>query len=92
MNISIEERLGLVSFEVDKEKHIKVDTSICRDCKDKPCLRFCPAKRYTLEKGGEIKHDHEGCIECGSCKFACPRGAVDFGYPKGGFGVYYKFG
>jgi ferredoxin like protein len=92
MNISIEERLGLVSFEVDKEKHIKVDTSICRDCIDKPCLKFCPARRYTLEKGEEIAHDYEGCLECGTCKFACPRGAVDFSYPRGGYGVYYRYG
>jgi len=92
MNISIEERLGLVSFEVDKEKHIKVNTSICRDCEDKPCLRFCPARRYTLEKGEEIAHDYEGCLECGTCKLACPKGAVDFSYPRGGYGVYYKYG
>ncbi len=92
MNISIEERLGLVSFEVDKETHIKVDTSLCRDCRDKPCLRFCPAKRYTLGKGDEIVHDFEGCLECGTCKLACPKGAVDFDYPRGGYGVYYRYG
>jgi len=76
MNISIEDQLGLISFEVDKEKHIKVETSICRQCVDKPCLKFCPSKRFTLEKG-EIVHNYEGCLECGSCKFACPKGAVD---------------
>lgn len=91
MNISIEARLGLVSFEIDKEKHIKVAASICKDCRDKPCLRFCPARRFTLEKE-EIIHDSEGCLECGSCKFACPKGAVEFSYPRGGFGVYYRYG
>lgn len=91
MNISIEERLGLLGFEVDKERHIKVDTKVCSGCKDKPCLRFCPAKRFTIEKG-EIVHNYEGCLECGSCKIACPRGAVDFSYPRGGYGVYYRYG
>lgn len=92
MNIPIEERLGLVSFEVDKERHIKVDSSICARCEDKPCLRFCPAKRFVLEAELGVVHTCEGCLECGSCKFACPKGAVDFGYPRGGYGVYYKYG
>jgi ferredoxin like protein len=91
MNIRIEERLGLVSFEIDKEKHINILTEICKTCEDKPCLRFCPSGRYTLESG-EIKHDYEGCLECGSCKFACPRGAIEFSYPRGGFGVHYRYG
>ena len=50
MNISIEDQLGLINFEVDKEKHIKVEASICKQCIDKPCIRFCPSKRFTLEK------------------------------------------
>lgn len=91
MNISIEERLGLVSFEIDSEKHIKVDASRCSECDEKTCLYFCPTKRFTLENG-KIKHDYEGCIECGTCKFACPKGVVDFNFPRGGYGVYYKYG
>ncbi|HIH45136.1 MAG TPA: ferredoxin family protein [Candidatus Methanoperedenaceae archaeon] len=91
MNIRIEERLGLVSIEVDKERHIKVETSICGECDEKSCLHFCPAHRFTLEEG-KIKHDYEGCLECGTCKFSCHRGAVDFSYPRGGYGVYYKYG
>ena len=51
MNISIEERLGLVSFDVDKERHIKVDTSLCSECDEKTCLYFCPSKRFVLENG-----------------------------------------
>ena len=92
INMSIDERLGLVAFEIDTEKHIKVNTRVCETCPNKPCVRFCPAARYTLGKEGEIKHDYEGCLECGSCKFACPKGAVDFSYPRGGFGVYFQYG
>ena len=91
MNISIEDQLGLISFEVDKEKHIKVETSICRQCIDKPCLRFCPSKRFTLEKE-KLCMIMRDALECGCCKFACPKGAVDFSYPRGGYGVYYKYG
>ncbi|MFO0794453.1 MAG: hypothetical protein U0586_10370 [Candidatus Brocadiaceae bacterium] len=50
MNISIEDQLGLISFEVDKEKHIKVETSICRQCVDKPCLRSVQQRGLLLKK------------------------------------------
>lgn len=88
---NIDEKLGLISFEANKEKHIKIDGGKCAKCGEKPCLRFCPAKRFTLEDG-KIKHDHEGCLECGSCKIACPNGGANFNYPQGGFGAQYKYG
>ncbi|HID27512.1 MAG TPA: ferredoxin family protein [Methanosarcinales archaeon] len=90
--LSLENRLGLVIFEIDREKHIKVNLEECKKCKEKPCLYFCPARRYTLNELNEIVHDYEGCLECGTCKFACPKGAVEFKYPRGGFGVQYRYG
>jgi ferredoxin like protein len=54
---------------------------------NKPAYAF---DNYQLKK--EKKYNYEGCLECGSCKFACPKGAVDFSYPRGGYGVYYKYG
>jgi ferredoxin like protein len=34
----------------------------------------------------------EGCLECGSCRMICDRGAIDWTLPRGGFGVCYEFG
>ena len=32
------------------------------------------------------------CIECGTCRILCPYYNVSWKYPRGGFGVAYKFG
>ena len=89
--LSIEAKLGLNVFDVDKEPHITVDFSICETCEKKPCLYICPAKLYQLENG-KLTYNYEGCLECGSCLIACDKKAVKWNYPKGGFGVQYRFG
>jgi len=89
--LSIEERLSLNVFNVDKESHIVVDTSKCKTCEIKPCLYVCPADLYKLEEG-EIVFNHEGCLECGSCRVVCPQGAIQWNYPRGGFGVQFRYG
>ncbi len=87
---SIENRLGLVSFTVDSEPHIKPKEEKCDNCKLRVCLYVCPAKLYR-EENGKIYFNHEGCLECGTCRVACPED-LEWEYPKGGFGVHYQFG
>ena len=90
---SPEELLGLNKFSVDEgHPHIILDKAICAKCEDKPCLVVCPAVLYTL-KGGEINFDYAGCLECGTCRAVCPKkGAIDWRYPRGGFGINYRYG
>ncbi len=88
--LSVEDRLGLVSFVIDEEAHIKLIEEECGNCDTKVCLRVCPAKLYT-EENGKINFNYEGCLECGTCRVACPRN-IDWNYPRGGFGVNYQFG
>ncbi len=87
---SIENRLGLVSFTVDSESHIKPKEEKCDNCRLRVCLYVCPAKLYRLEEG-KIYFNHEGCLECGTCRVACPE-ELEWEYPRGGFGVHYQFG
>ncbi len=90
--LSIEERLALDVFNVDKEPHIIVDTSKCKKCDLKPCLYVCPANLYTLDENGELQFNYEGCLECGSCRIVCPHNAIQWNHPRGGFGIQFRFG
>jgi ferredoxin like protein len=91
--MGVEEKLGLNKFLLDEgNPHIKINKEICRACTGKPCLVACPASLYTL-KEEEIGFDYAGCLECGTCRIICPKpGAIDWSYPRGTFGVAYRYG
>lgn len=54
---------------------------------------ICPAKVYSWsEEENLILTAYEGCVECGTCRYACPPHVIDWRNPRGGFGIQYKFG
>ncbi|EZQ10021.1 MULTISPECIES: ferredoxin family protein [Acidianus] len=88
--VDLIKRLSLNKYTVDKESHIQVNTQICKTCKDKPCVKVCPAGTYEPdEKDGLIVH-YERCLECGAALVACPYGALKFRFPYGG--ISYRYG
>lgn len=94
---TIEEKLYTLKFKADTESHLIVDKmDKCVECGDKwgrPCLFFCPANVYEWEEGKqELAVRFEGCVECGSCRIACPEYNIQWRYPKGGFGVTHRLG
>lgn len=88
------ELLGLNRFSVDEEEpHIVLDKTICARCQDRACLYVCPAVLYKLDKNGEITFDYAGCLECGTCRIMCKtKGIVKWVYPRGTFGIGFRFG
>ena len=46
---------------------------------------------YKLE-GNKIIIGYENCLECGTCRLACPYENISWKYPRGGFGVKYRYG
>lgn len=96
---NIEEKLGKLTFKADHEKaHIKLrddsaKSPCVKKCKDRPCTVICPAKVYAWEEAQKkIIVSYENCIECGACRMICPFDNIDCHWPRGGFGVQYKFG
>lgn len=88
---SIEDRLATLIFHVDKEAHITVRKEQCVKCVERPCLTICPANNYEWDREkGQLVFSYEGCLECGSCRFMCE--AIEWSYPRGGFGVTYRCG
>ncbi|TIX69943.1 MAG: ferredoxin family protein, partial [Mesorhizobium sp.] len=53
----------------------------------------CPAKCYELNDRGQVEITADGCMECGTCRILCEKGGdIEWNYPRGGFGVLFKFG
>jgi ferredoxin like protein len=89
--MKVEEKLALNKFEIDREVHITIDETKCRECSLHVCIYACPADCYAV-RDGHVTFSYEGCLECGSCRIACDRGAINWVNPRGGFGVCYQFG
>ncbi len=55
--------------------------------------KLCPAGCYTVNAKGQVEISPDGCLECGTCRvIAEPSGALTWAYPRGGYGVLFKFG
>jgi ferredoxin like protein len=90
--MSINDKLIRTRFVVDSgTPHIKVNTAQCGGCKEKPCLVTCPVQCYTKETHG-VAFSWENCVECGTCRIVCPHMAVTWNYPRGGYGVCFRYG
>ena len=90
--LSIEERLGTDKFAVDGDRsHIVLDKNICVKCNNKPCVKACPAGLYVLQDQ-EVKFDYAGCLECGTCRVVCVSKGLKWEYPRGGFGIEFRYG
>jgi len=86
-------KLALNAFKNDGETHISIQQEICKTCVEKYCIYICPGGLYSInEENGELLLEYSGCLECGSCKVACPHGALEWNFPRGGFGVQYRYG
>lgn len=93
-SVNIEEKLFQNRYKVDAGcPHITVrNTDVCQSCDAKPCTVCCPAGCWSLDDGGKIDLVVDGCLECGTCRLVCDSDNVDWNYPRGGFGILFKFG
>jgi len=91
MSLNVEDKLAVNKYDVDREVHIQVDGEVCQACEERYCLYVCPADCYKLVEG-HVTFSYEGCLECGSCRIACRRGAIEWNLPRPGFGVCFEYG
>ncbi len=87
--VTLEDRLALVRYNVDRVSHIQVNSSVCAQCSHHSCVSACPAGCYQTESSA-ITFVYEGCLECGTCALVCDQGSITWNYPRGGFGVSYR--
>ncbi|AEA34229.1 ferredoxin family protein [Hippea maritima] len=91
--LRIEDKLYLVGYNVDHEySHLGIsDPEVCKTCEKKQCTYVCPASVYTWDEAEQkININYDACVECGTCMISCDY--ITWKFPRGGFGVAYKFG
>ncbi len=89
--VDVSVRLKHNRYRLDREAHIIVDYEKCRTCPHKACLTACPAQCYLSQEETGVVFNYEGCLECGTCYVVCDQDALKWNYPKGGYGVSYRF-
>lgn len=77
--------------------HIQLtDPAGCTACAQRPCTFLCPAGVFDWHPRGPqappITIRHELCVECGACFVFCPGDSIDFHYPRGGYGIFHRYG
>jgi ferredoxin like protein len=81
----------LTSYRIDPEPHIVLNRQVCVSCEHRACVFTCPAGCYQWnETSARVDFAYEACLECGTCLIICDKGALQWSYPKGGFGVRYR--
>jgi ferredoxin like protein len=87
----VENLFELVSYRVHSEPHILVNADVCRSCTHRACTFACPARCYEWNSEKErIDFTYDACLECGTCLIICDTGALEWHYPKNGFGVRFR--
>ncbi len=92
--MKVEDKLYLNGYKTDETggSHLVIkDVAVCESCVLKQCLFVCACAVYEQNKNtGRIEINYEACVECDTCRIACDN--IDWNYPRGGFGIAYKFG
>jgi len=93
-NVKVEDKLYYNRYLVDAGRpHIRVHPHTTPSEELKSLVRLCPAGCYAENDRGQVEITPDGCMECGTCRVVA--GATDdieWNYPRGGFGVLFKFG
>ncbi|ADV14861.1 ferredoxin-like protein [Mesorhizobium australicum WSM2073] len=93
-NLRVEDKLYQNRYLVDSGRpHIKVRPHEQPSANLVALTLVCPAKCYESNDKGQVEITADGCMECGTCRVLCEAsGEIEWNYPRGGFGVLFKFG
>ena len=94
MTARVEDRLFNNRYVVDAGRpHIKVKPHTTPTAALLTLTRIWPAHCYDLNDRRQVEVTPDGCLECGTCRILCAgSGDIEWNYPRGGFGVLFKFG
>lgn len=92
--VRVEDKLFQNRYLVDPGRpHITVTPHSVPSPRLLSLTRICPAGCYAQTDSGQVEITTDGCVECGTCRVVAePTGEITWNYPRGGFGVLFKFG
>lgn len=90
--MSVDDKLGTNLFRIDEANaHIEIKENCSDQQEIQKLLLACPAHLYTLDEAGKLQFNHEGCLECGTCRVLCGKTVLKtWSYPQNGKGVHYR--
>ena len=93
-SMKVEDKLYYNRYVVDAGRpHIRVKPHTTPSPALLALTHICPAHCYELNDRGQVEITPDGCLECGTCRVVCaPSDDIEWSYPRGGFGVLFKFG
>jgi len=94
-SLSIDDLLMVDKFNVDEDSaHIVLKKLTPEDMSEFHKLELaCPAGLYKYDEKGTGLFDYAGCLECGSCRILCGTTILEkWEFPRGTFGVEYRYG
>ena len=89
-----EQLLGLDKFVVDDEEaHIEIEKERCRACSSKPCCVACPPG-FMPSRTGRSSSTMRGAWSAAPAGWYVPIPPITirWRYPRGGFGIQYRYG
>lgn len=88
---NVDDKLAKVKYSPDSVPHLVANQQKCLKCKEKYCTIVCPAGVYEWDSANKVLLlKYENCLECGACRIACEKGAIDWKYPRASYGITYK--
>ena len=93
VKMSVDNKLGIDRFIVDEHNpHITINNDYDNEEKINQLVMACPAGLYHYDNG-KITFNHEGCLECGTCRVLSKGKIVkSWNYPTGGLGIEFRQG
>ena len=90
----IEEKLYQNRYVVDAGRpHVRIKEHDEPSPELKTLVNVCPAGCYAITEQGKVEVVPDGCMECGTCRvLTAESGDIEWNYPRGGYGVLFKFG
>lgn len=95
MTVKVEEKLYQNRYVVDEgHPHVQLKDPDSAGVALRTLVDLCPAGCWSVQGDGRLSGTLDGCFECGTCRIVATAAGeeIEWSYPRGGFGILYKFG